>query len=49
MDTFMSVVIAVVIMGAFLFGSVYIGLHYSKKSAKRLKEQREKENYSEAK
>ncbi len=37
------VIIAAVVMGILLFAAVYIGLHFSKKSAKRLQEKREKE------
>ncbi len=35
------VIIAAVIMGVLLFGAVYIGLHFSKKSAEKLRKQRE--------
>ncbi len=37
------VIIAAVVMGILLFAAVYIGLHFSKKSAKKLQEQRQKE------
>jgi len=43
MNTSVAVLVATAIMGSLLFASVYIGLHYSKKSAKKLKESREKE------
>jgi len=44
-----TVIIAMVIMGMLLFGAVYIGLYFSKKSAKKLRESREKEFNSKKK
>ena len=49
MNTSLAVLIAAFFMGILLFGSVYIGLHYSKKSAKKLRESREKEFQSKEK
>lgn len=49
MNTSVAVLIAAAIMGLLLFASVYIGLHYSKKSAKKLRELREKELNSKEK
>ena len=43
------VIIAMVVMGLLLFLAVYIGLHFSKKSAKKLQESREKEFNSKEK
>jgi len=43
MDTSSVVLIVVLIMGGFLVGAVYIGFHYSKKSAQKLRDLREKE------
>lgn len=37
------VMIAMVVMGLLLFLAVYIGLYFSKKSAKKFQEKREKE------
>ena len=49
MNTSSVVYAAVGIMGILLFASVFIGLHYSKKSATKLKELREKELNSKEK
>jgi len=43
MDTSTVVLIAALIMGGLIFGAVYIGLYYSKKSAQKLRDLREKE------
>ena len=44
MDTTNAVLIAALIMGILLFSSVYIGLHFSKKSAMKKREKEDKEN-----
>ncbi len=43
MTTANTVIIATAVMGLFLFLAVYIGLHFSKKSAEKLRKSREKE------
>ncbi len=49
MDTSTVVMVVVIIMGILLFASVYIGLHYSKKSAEKLRDLRKKELNSKEK
>jgi len=49
MDTSVAVLTVAFIMGILLVASVFIGLHFSKKSAKKLKDLREKEHHSKEK